>query len=549
VLNSLLGLMLNLDMRASLFWFGVLLLISLRLILSSDLAVHVIYSPHDDSLYVERAYRLLQGQGFGSYDSRTLIKYPGISIWLAAMREMYVPFLFSVNALYIAAGLYMATALLRGGAAYWTVFAALALYFLNPITFGYEWLRVMREPLGTGLFVLILAAMAHILVSLERGSQPWPHTIVLAPTFAFALFLREDDQLMWALLFLFAVSLAWQFARRASNSRDIAVIFVAVLLPAGVAKVYEFALRDFVARHYGLPILHELGEAEFPRLLATIRSIHSAKDNRLVMVTQEALEKLQREVPSLNPVIQRLPPPGPTTFSCRIHGVCSEWANGWMPFWIRDQAHNAGMTPSLIEGQDYYREVREAIALACASGRLECTPKGDSLIPPMEIRWTRAYIAEAWRLAKMAVAPDPNTVATPTAADNVSRDLTRMFGEVTMSHRFAINASTGPTRFNGGTWRVAIAKPYRVAAAILLMAALIFLAVRLWVADRRAPGALALIGIIFGLYCLIRLAALSYVAVYMGPFDPRMVFSIYAAAVLLALPFIAETIIATGYAA
>ena len=100
-------------------------------------------------------------------------------------------------------------------------------------------------------------------------------------------------------------------------------IAAAALVPMVLGTGYELALRAFVERHYGLAILHDSGEGEFPRLLAAIRSIQTAKDNRLVMVTQEALEKLRTTVPAFLPVIERLPKPGARTFSCQLQGVCS----------------------------------------------------------------------------------------------------------------------------------------------------------------------------------------------------------------------------------
>ena len=50
---------------------------------------------------------------FGPYDSRTLLKFPGLTLWLAAVRELNIPFLASVNAVYFAAGVYFASALIR----------------------------------------------------------------------------------------------------------------------------------------------------------------------------------------------------------------------------------------------------------------------------------------------------------------------------------------------------------------------------------------------------------------------------------------------------
>ena len=54
---------------------------------------------------------------------------------------------------------------------------------------------------------------------------------------------------------------------------------------------------------------------------------------------------------------------------------------------------------------------------------------------------------------------------------------------------------------------------------------------------------------VFGFYTLLKMAALSYVAVYMGGFGPRMVFATYALATFLALPLVEETVRALKVAA
>src|SRR5712691_431084 len=105
------------------FWFLLAGAIAVRLVITSDLSVDIRYAPHDDSLYVERALHLLSGEGFGPYDSRVLVKYPGLSVWLAAVRTLGIPYLFSLNVLYLAAGVYFVLALLRSGASRWVVLA------------------------------------------------------------------------------------------------------------------------------------------------------------------------------------------------------------------------------------------------------------------------------------------------------------------------------------------------------------------------------------------------------------------------------------------
>jgi transcriptional regulator of nitric oxide reductase len=95
--------------------------------------------------------------------------------------------------------------------------------------------------------------------------------------------------------------------------------------------------------------------------------------------------------------------------------------------------------------------------------------------------------------------------------------------------------------------RAAIAKPWRAAAAVLLVAALVALWLQLWRLARRGaalPGPFVAVALVFGLFSLGRFAALAYVAVFMGSFDSRMMFSAHTVAVFLAVPFIYETLFA-----
>ena len=538
------------QMQPVLFWLVVMLMVVIKLALVADLSVTINYSPHDDSLYVERAHALLSGQGFGPYDSRVLIKYPGISLWLAGAWLLGLPFLFSVNLMYLAAGVYMLSAFLRCGTSRWIVLIAFGFFLFNPITFGTEWTRVLREPLSMGIFVALTAAMLHIAAGMASGKRIWPHLMFFSAAYTFSLYLREDDRLLWGLLALFAAALVWQARHRAGGWLGIrALPLIAVLLvPAGTALAYEAVLRDFVDRHYGLPILHEYSEGEYPKFMAAVRSIDSSKDNRMVMVPQETLRKLRDAVPRLAPVIDLLPPPGPGTYSCKLHGVCSEWANGWMPFWIRDAAFRAGLTPTLPAAQEYFREARLDIERACHSDSLKCTPRGGALVPPMELRWARAYVAEAWRLAGITLRAS-SLISVHQLIYDVPMELERKFHLFTTADRFdtqhhagfAYQAVAPVFGLPLARIREQIVTPYQVGAGILLLAGLLVFARRLWALERESLSPLAAVTIVVGLYFLARFAILSYVAVFMGTFEPRMMFTTFTVGVLLALPFIYDS--------
>ena len=536
------------------FWLAALVLAVLKLWLVSDLTLQIVYTPADDTAYVLRAWHLLRGEGYGPYDATLLVKYPGLSLWIAAMHELGLPLLLSINLLYLGAGLYLAGALLACGARRWLVLLSFALYAFNPVTFGSEWIRPIREPLSTGLLALMVGAMAHMLAAHRAGRRPWGHLALFTLAFAFSLFVREEDRLLWGMLALFTGALAWQATGslpRAARPRGGALAFAAAafIVPGLAGKAYEHALREFAERHYGLPMLHEFGEGEYPPMLAAIRGIRSAKDNRMVLLPQETIEKLRREVPEFAPVAAQLPRPGPRTFSCQLQGVCSEWSNGWMPFWIKEEAFRAGLTPTLVQAQAYFRQVRMDIERACASGRLECSPHGSGIVAPMELRWTRAYVAETWRLLKWALGPEVGPLAGNPTVYDVPLEIGRIYRDMTGA-RFDDRLQSGygaPASAQGrasafGLARLIITPVHRLACAFLLLAAFAALLWRCWTAGRAAPDALALTGMVFGAFLLGRLAILGWLAVSMGQFAPRIVFATYSVALLVALPFAAGSL-------
>jgi hypothetical protein len=527
------------------FWLGAGIMVLAKLALVSDLSVAVLFSPHDDSLYVDRAFHFLRGEAFGPYDSRTLVKLPGLSLWLAAMRGAGIPYPLWSHLLYSAAGIYFCAGLLRAGAARWSVLLALAFYLFNPMTLGEWWVRVLREPLSTTLFVTFGAAWLHGMVSIGEGRLPVRHALIGAAAFSCALYIREEERLLWILFVALAVAAAVILWRRRTLGTILGVqtLALSVALPALAAIALGWGLRAYVEYHYGAPILHELSEGEFPRLMSALRSVAAKKDNRMVMVPQETVRRLRTEVPEFAPIAARLPPPGPGTSSCRVHGVCSEWSNGWMLFLLKDAAYYAGFTPTLTAGQSYFRSLRLAIENACAQGRLACRESGAGMLPPMQLRWTRAYVKELAGLLRLALRPDPAIVDEPPAFFNVSVDLGRRYQAVTMTSYFDTEwQSTAAPQAQRliknplAPLRTGLAVIYLAVAPALLIAMIAAFFFRLWTRvpwDLLAVFATLVIG-----FLGVRLLALGYVGVFMGAFDSRMMMTTFTVGMLLAVPYL-----------
>ncbi len=509
------------------FWLFLALLAVGKMAVVWNQSVAVVLGPHDDSLYVSRALSLLAGNGFGPYTSSTLLKFPGLSIWLAGGTLLELPYLRSLNFLYAAAGLYLCSALRSTGAPRYAIATGYLLYLFNPFTFDIGWTRILREPLATVLLTTILASLLSLMSSVWRGRILSLHFGVFVAALAFASLVREED----VLLLLIPILAAAFLAVAAPGGRQCwaqAALLGAV--PLVVAAITHAAVGTFVERHYGTPLRHDFGEGEFPKMVAAMRSIASKRDNRYVMISQETLAALRREVPRLEPVIRRLPQPSRSTVSCEWLGVCSEWASGWLPFWIKDAAYDAGLTPDLPSGQAFFRAVREDIARACASGRLACTPKGDGLIPPFELRWARALAQEAGRLLHMLAWPERFARQTPTSAHGPRLDA--LFAAATGSIVTAAPAAPPVKQempFGRGLRQVYGWMAFALIAGMIGVCVLV-----LWSSRQLPRGPLAVCICALAGYVGVRLALLSYIAITMGRYDPRMVMSSHILLVALA---------------
>lgn len=420
-------------------WVACGCLILIKLALVSDLAIPMIYSPHDDGLYLSRAYHLLKDGTYGPYDARLLVKVPGLSLLLAAVRRLGIPYLIFLNLLYVSAGLYIVEALRRSRVDRRLLLAMFVLFLFNPLTFDWQWVRILRDDADAALLPLFFTAMIFILQGVQRRQTAYFSCLLLSVVFTMGLLMREEAMLAYVSLLVFDVILVWKalscgWIKTSSGRWGLALLLI---LPLALSAYGKNRARSFARHRYGLPILHELSEGEFPKLIASMRSA-SAQTNRLVMVTQEGLRNMRQAVPALAPVIDRLPPPGtgPNNYSYARFGISDEWTSGWLIFWIKDAAYDVGLTPDLVKAQNYFREARTAIDTACRDGRLTCHEDGSGLLPPFHLRWTRAFFQELKGILVMTFRPGIGVAPSPPPAYDVSVDYGRMYQFVTMTHNF-----------------------------------------------------------------------------------------------------------------
>lgn len=527
------------------FWAFALFLIALKLLLVSDIEVHLRFSPFDDNVYVSRAYSFLTDGNWGSYDAYTLAKLPGMSYWLVSSRLLGIPYLLGINILYCFAGLLLIHAASNAGVSKQILLITYVVYLCNPVTFSIGWALVMREALSSVITVALLGVSLLILIS-PKNKLPFGWIFCWALLFSFCQLLREEDRLLWIFLIMFGCIAVWLRRDSASNKINYAFTIVLFTLPSMLTTFAGHFVRNHNETNYGAAILSDYNEGEFPMLMAAIRSIDSPVDNRLVMLSQEVIQVLRIHVPEFIPVLDRLPSPGFQTYSCKLQGVCSEWSNGWMPWWVKQASYDAGLTSSLAEGQAYFKMVRVHIEGLCGARILTCKPNGQGIIPPMELRWFRPFIHELSRITAMLISPNIELVSADSQTITAARVLIMKYQIVTMTNfienRFLSDKNTDTLVTAQEGWRRSLALIDAFVIAVVIVLGSIALIWR-WMMYPGVPASPVVnLCVVFWVYSVFKLLALSYVAVFFGPFESRIVFASHIGLSVLGIFVISDTI-------
>ena len=513
----------------------------------------MVYAPHDELLYILRAYHLITDGSLGVYDARILVKLPGFSFFLAALRMLGFPYLQAILIFQAMAGLYLLHLLRRANVPVSILIISFALFMFNPVSFDAQSFRVLREPIALILQVVILGSMGYVFYSANIGKLAWMHLIILSIACSSLMLIREEDVILFGVLALFAVMIFSMVRLGFGNKKAIYLtgLIVSTILFSIIAS--NTAVRFYIFKQYGAPILHDFGEGEFPKLIAAIRSIESQKDNRLVMPSQEVLSKVASSIPEFAPLVSKLPRPGSGTYSCTRFGVCSEWTSGWMFFWLKDAAFASGLFSDLQSSQAYFKHLRLEIEKACSDGRLTCSDKGGGMFPPFELRWSRAIIYELSKAIGIMVRPPFMDPEYPQAAP-VDEQTMKLFKLVTMSpYISALPSIVGGQSLTSSIneriinplhdFKYDIVWIYSLFGSLVLFLGFSSFLYLLWIWRLNFDHYLVLfLASIATVYAFIRLIALSYLSVYMGTLDPRLYFSTYVIAIFLSLPLLSIAI-------
>lgn len=330
--------------------------------------------PHDDTLMIEIAGNIINGDWLGAYTDKTLIKGVSYPLFLAFCSYLGIPYLFGVGILYILSiwiFMYAFKHIIRNRTQKFIIYAFL---LFSPTMFEFDYIqRVYRMSLIPSQVLLIISCFSGMYIRLKKGINnilPW--AIGGGVSLIFFWLTREDS--IWMLPFILSatmISIISLFLIHRKNIelliKKIVIIIIPILILIGGINLVKYI--NYV--NYGLYEINDLKNTSFAELIGNIYTIKQDEEIPYVWVNRSTIRKLYDISPTLNSIKKE--------FEASLDGWDSnglvkddkEVEKDYVMWALRDAVKAAGYYNDAVETEEFYKRINDEINEGFNDGRLE----------------------------------------------------------------------------------------------------------------------------------------------------------------------------------
>lgn len=386
----------------------VIVVVVIKLWLTSDIRIVSQNGPHDAGNFIEHAKSILEGRWFGDYNDLTLIKQPFFPIYLAVVQEFGLPLPLANELLYALACFIACIAvrpIIRNPLTLGAVFTVLS---FNPFTFGTSAWIVMRSDVNESLALLAIACAAAIFVRRKaqpRSLLPW----LLGLGISFAAFWLTREEAIWLVPGLVAILAAYVWYIRKRKPSELRIRLAGLAWPIAIWATSVGAIMLVNGFVYGWYTTNEQWAPEFVEAYDAFSRIVPPTVEPYIPVPRAAREIAYRVSPSareLSPFLEGDLGKGWTSNTCFAIHICNDIGGGWFEWALRDSVALAGHYTSGSNARAFYSELANELDRACNSGEIRCRPKGNPVLPPLAMSQIPGLVSNfaygAWMTATLA---------------------------------------------------------------------------------------------------------------------------------------------------
>ncbi len=395
------------------------LLFAFRIWLVFDQTVIARFAPQDDLLFVQLANSIASEKWLGSFNSLTLAKLPGYSIWLAVISESNIPVLFAQQLVYLLACLIILRCFwVQGFSRLAITFSSFILLFAPESFSNYQRLLI-RDFYYEAISMLILAFWFTALY-LKNPILKIAVVITYSLLLSFYSVLREEW--IWItgpyLIFLILV-----FCKEKPKKFSQIVVFLAlyILIPLTLISTTQKVIREKNKALYNTSILSDQLEGRFTQAITALGRIEP-KLGADIIVSKSALQKAYKVSPAAKRLAQGLEGPlgdGWLKNGCGEESNCHEfktWAFQWA---LRDAAKLAGAYTSAHNAETFFTRLSNEINQACEHKTISCQEPSSLILSLFDLKYLKPTLYRVIDWLSMIVSSKARQPDTKTQSDLV----------------------------------------------------------------------------------------------------------------------------------
>lgn len=379
-------------------WLSALILLScaLRLILCSSLPIIALYAPHDDLLMVQLATQILTGSWLGPYTENTLVKGIVFPLFLSSANALGIPYLMLLtvfNLTACAVFTYGVSKVTQNRLVLAAVFLVLS---WNPVFSAAEtFQRIYRCSLTPAQSLLLIASWFLMYYYSGRSLKKMGFWSVIAGIVTFSMMnCREDG--IWILPFtvtvmILGISGAALHLRRHHITRRQAVCSAALfILPCFLLEGGNLCISAVNRLHYGVFLVNELNQGEFPRMIKAIYTAAPEADDPsgYISVQRKEMERLYEASPTLASIRPELEKSMDSWGAFGRLPEDGEVENGWFFWSVRSALADAGYFTDASKCQQFCGKAADELEEAF---RRRLLPKRAVMPSALMAPWQKEY--------------------------------------------------------------------------------------------------------------------------------------------------------------
>ena len=363
---------------------------------------------YDDQLMINSAMQLIKGNWLGQdYNQFVLLKGCFGPLFVAGSYFLGITYLHAYTLIYIFSCLLFVYAIRPIIKNYFSQVIALCIIMFNPLSFGFTtYQRIYRNGFSQWQMLILFASFFSIFYLRKfpiKKSISWE---IVAGLIVWAMLNTREDGI-WVYVFIIAATIATGIMLFIENDRRNFVLRTVILLiPFFMVFAGNTAIRLINYDHYGVYVLNERAEGEFPGFMACLYNIKpDEKDEEkyssdeyegyYINIYHSALEKAYDASPTLNSI------------KPEIEETIKSWSDSdgevvmdHLLFAIRDAVKKAGYYEDGQATEEFYSVVAHELEEAFRNGTLEkrgivlsggCVPFNTEQLPKLFKEIRNAY--------------------------------------------------------------------------------------------------------------------------------------------------------------